>query len=167
MREVPSVLKLQSLAASLIQIAREKNITLGTAESCTGGMIASTITDVSGASAVFYGGVVSYDNSVKANLLGVSEETLSTCGAVSHETAEQMSRGALNALGVTISVAVTGLAGPGGATAGKPVGLVYVSTSRKGGETVVRENHFEGNRTEIRLQTVATALEMLLSACND
>ncbi len=164
MRKIPSVLSINTLAETLVTLAREKNITFGTAESCTGGMISAAVTGVSGASAVFYGGVVSYDNSVKRGLLGVKEETLSTVGAVSPETAKEMSMGAAKALSVDFAVSVTGIAGPGGGTPTKPVGLVYISTASKNGVIAVKENRFDGNREEIRLQSVEAALTMLIHA---
>ena len=138
----------------------EKHLTFGTAESCTGGLIAANITDVPGASAAFFGGVVSYDNSVKHNLLSVRNETLERFGAVSKETAEEMAKGALRALGVDLSVSVTGIAGPGGGTPKKPVGLVYIAAASKNG-VIVTENHFEGDREAVRLQTAEKALMLL------
>ncbi len=173
MRKISALqLSIAERAAELVALANEKNTTLGTAESCTGGLIAASITDISGASAVFYGGVVSYSNSVKAGLLGVEEEILAAHGAVSAETAVQMAWGAVSALGVDHAVAVTGIAGPGGGTPEKPVGLVYIATASAidkkdgiwSGNTNVTENHFEGDRAEVRLQTVEKALSMLLSA---
>ena len=158
---MPSLqLNIQTLAKESVSLALEKHLTFGTAESCTGGLIAASITDISGASAAFFGGVVSYDNSVKHALLGVRTETLASFGAVSKETAEEMAKGALTALGVDISVAVTGIAGPTGGTPTKPVGLVYIASASKKGVTVT-ENHFEGDREAVRLQTVEKALLLL------
>ncbi len=153
-------LNIQTLAKKSVSLCLEKNLTFGTAESCTGGLIAASITDISGASAAFFGGVVSYDNSVKQGLLGVKTETLDRFGAVSKETAEEMAKGALRALGVDLSVAVTGIAGPGGGTPKKPVGLVYIAVASKNGVTVT-ENHFSGDREAVRLQTVEKALMLL------
>ncbi len=164
MRKIPALLRSSSLAERLVTLAREKNVTFGTAESCTGGLISAAVTDISGASAVFYGGIVSYDNSIKRNLLGVKEETLSTVGAVSAETAMQMSEGAVRALAVDFAVSVTGIAGPGGGTPTKPVGLVYISTASKNGTITVKEHHFDGDREEVRHKTVEAALTMLISA---
>ena len=158
---MPSLqLNIQTLAKETVSLCLEKQITFGTAESCTGGLISASITDVPGASAAFFGGVVSYDNSVKSGLLGVRSETLETFGAVSKETAEEMAQGVLRTLGVDFSVAVTGIAGPGGGTPTKPVGLVYISVASKNG-VVVTENHFSGNRESVRLQTVKKALSLL------
>ena len=165
MREIPALqLSIKELAASLVRLCTEKNVTFGTAESCTGGLIGAAVTDVPGASAVFWGGVVSYDNRVKERVLGVRGETLATVGAVSEETACQMARGARSVLGTNFAVAVTGIAGPGGGTPEKPVGLVYIATSDAAGGIVCRRNVFDGDRTAVRLQTVETALKMLLSA---
>ena len=153
-------LNIQTLAQSLVSLCIEKNITFGTAESCTGGLISASVTDVPGASAVFFGGVVSYDNSIKKGVLGVKEETLSAHGAVSEETAREMSYGARRVLGVDFAVSVTGIAGPGGGTAEKPVGLVYISVASSDRHTVTK-NLFSGSREDVRLQTVAKALTLL------
>ena len=153
-------LNIQTLAKKSVSLCLEKNLTFGTAESCTGGLIAASVTDIPGASAAFFGGVVSYDNSVKHGILGVQNETLKRFGAVSKETAEEMAKGALRALGVDLSVAVTGIAGPTGGTPKKPIGLVYIATASKNGVTVT-ENYFSGDREAVRLQTVAKALSLL------
>ena len=144
----------------MVSLCIEKNITFGTAESCTGGLISASVTDVPGASAVFFGGIVSYDNRVKSGVLGVKNETLCAHGAVSEETAGEMSCGARRVLGVDFAVSVTGIAGPGGGTKEKPVGLVYISVASPE-TTVVTKNLFTGNREEVRLQTVAKALSLL------
>ena len=157
-------MSVNALAEALVSLARKKNVTFGTAESCTGGLISAAITGVSGASTVFYGGIVSYANSIKAGLLDVRKETLASFGAVSPETAREMSMGALKALSVDFAVSVTGIAGPGGGTPKKPVGLVYISVASKNGTITVKENHFDGDREEVRRQTVETALTMLISA---
>ena len=158
---MPSLqLNIQTLAQSLVSLCLEKNITFGTAESCTGGLISASVTDVPGASAVFFGGIVSYDNSVKSGVLGVKNETLCAHGAVSEETAGEMSLGARRLLGVDYAVSVTGIAGPGGGTKEKPVGLVYISVATPRNITVTK-NLFSGNREEVRLQTVAKALSLL------
>ena len=158
---MPSLqLNIQTLAKESVSLCLEKHLTFGTAESCTGGLIAAAVTDISGASAAFFGGVVSYDNSVKHRLLGVRTETLESFGAVSRETAEEMAKGALRALGVGLSVAVTGIAGPTGGTPTKPVGLVYIAVASENG-VIVTENHFSGGREAVRLQTVERALALL------
>ena len=114
------------LSNKLSEILKERGLTISTAESCTGGLVAKTITDISGVSEVYYGSVVSYDNSVKENVLGVKKETLDTVGAVSAETASQMAMGVKACLKTDIGISTTGIAGPGGATPGKPVGTVYI-----------------------------------------
>ena len=162
---MPSLqLNVSTLAKETVSECIEKKATFGTAESCTGGLISASVTNVAGASAVFFGGIVSYDNSVKEKLLGVPAQTLAEKGAVSPETARAMSAGARLALGVDYAVAVTGFAGPsGGSTPDKPVGLVYVSVASENGVTVT-ENHFSGDRESVRLQTVEKALMLLLEA---
>ena len=121
-----------------IEKLKEKGLTFACAESCTGGLIAKRIVDISGCSEVFLGGAVTYANSAKEKMLGVSPETLAAHGAVSEETAVEMARGIRNSLGADIAVSVTGIAGPGGGTAEKPVGTVFVGLSTKDGETVKR-----------------------------
>ena len=161
---MPSLqLNVSTLAKETVSECIEKKATFGTAESCTGGLISASVTDVAGASAVFFGGIVSYDNSIKEKLLGVPAQILAEKGAVSPETAGAMSAGARRALGVDYAVAVTGIAGPGGGTPSKPVGLVYVSVASENDVTVT-ENHFSGDREAVRLQTVEKSLTLLLEA---
>lgn len=132
-----------------------------TAESCTGGQISKTVTDLAGVSAVFFGGVVSYANEIKEKLLGVCHETLEKYGAVSEQTAAEMATGAVRALGTDFSVAVTGIAGPDGGSEEKPVGLVYIACADKNGNVKVTKNLFSGDRKAVRDQTTKTALQML------
>ena len=122
-------------AEKLVTVLTEKKMTCATAESCTGGGVGYTITSVSGASAVFWGGVISYDNSVKRDVLGVPEEVLATKGAVSSECAAAMAAGARRLLKTDLAVSLTGIAGPGGGTAEKPVGLVWFGLSGPSGTT--------------------------------
>ena len=110
------------------------------------------------------GGIVSYDNRVKHEVLGVKEETLCEFGAVSSETAEEMALGAVRVLGTSLAVSVTGIAGPGGGTPEKPVGTVWLAVASKDGQFVCRHEQFRGSRDEIRAQTVASALDLLLFA---
>ena len=145
----------------LISILRSKGATVSLAESCTGGLIASRITDVPGASEVFLGSTVTYSNESKERLLGVDHQTLLEHGAVSEDTAREMAIGACKVYGSDYSAAVTGIAGPGGATDEKPVGLVFISVS-DGSRTVVSRNNFIGNRQEIRDQTTDAAIDMLV-----
>lgn len=114
------------LCETLINKLKEKKLTLSCAESCTGGLIAKSITDIPGCSDVFYGGVVSYDNIVKIGILGVKNETLNEYGAVSFQTAKEMALGVKRACSTDIGISTTGIAGPGGGTQEKPVGTVYI-----------------------------------------
>ena len=148
------------MARKVIEVAAEKGIMLGTAESITGGMIASALTGVPGASHVLMGGIVSYDPRIKHELLGVTEEVLSSVGAVSELCARQMALGAQSQLGVAIAVSATGLAGPGGGTPETPVGTVYLAIAGKGEPKVVRKA-YRGGRQTIRRKTARTALEMI------
>lgn len=134
---------------------------LSTAESCTGGLMAARLTDLPGTSEIFVGGVVSYHNEVKENLLGVRNATLETFGAVSEETAIEMAEGVRKALNTEYGVGITGIAGPGGATPEKPVGLVYIAVAGPEGGEVTR-NVFDGDRTAVREQSVDKAFHMLL-----
>lgn len=154
--------KIASLAEQL-KNASSEGLTFGTAESCTGGLIAASITSVPGSSAYFYGGIVSYDNSVKRNVLGVPAEVLATAGAVSGECAAAMADGARRLLGVTFAVSVTGIAGPDGGSPEKPVGTVWfgLSTPRN---TRAEARRFDGGRAAVRAQTVVHALELLVQA---
>ena len=134
---------------------------LATAESLTGGGIGAAITGVSGASAVYAGGIISYTNEIKHRLLGVPIELLDTLGAVSGPVARAMALGAREALQADVAVSVTGLAGPGGDEFGHPVGTVFIGYAD--GETALfRECHFTGDREQVRSQTVAAALELIL-----
>lgn len=137
-------------------------ITVGTAESCTGGNVAHSITRVAGSSAYFLGGIVSYANSVKHGVLGVSEAVLENPGAVSDPCARAMAEGARRVLGTSISVATTGIAGPGGATPFKPVGLVYIAIAAEGLPTRVEEHHFCGDRASVIAASTTRALELLV-----
>jgi nicotinamide-nucleotide amidase len=132
--------------------------TLVTAESCTGGWIAKTITDVSGSSGWFDCGMVAYSYEAKQGLLGVRPETLIRHGAVSEETVLEMVSGALIHSGAGVGVAVTGIAGPSGGTPDKPVGTVWIAWKRRGGYPVMKQFHFAGDRDAVRRQTVAAAL---------
>ncbi|MDE5909111.1 MAG: CinA family protein [Lachnospiraceae bacterium] len=139
---------------------KEKGWQVTCAESCTGGMIASTLVNVAGVSDVFMESYVTYANASKHKLIGVREETLKTWGAVSRQVAEQMAQGAAKSASAQAAVAVTGIAGPDGGTPEKPVGLVYIGCFVNG-RTWVTENHFTGNRMEIRRKTTQAALTLL------
>ena len=149
----------QSLSAKVLTALAGKR--LATAESLTGGGIGQAITSVSGASAVFAGGVISYTNEVKHGVLGVPAEILDTCGAVSAPVAKAMAEGARRVIGADVAVAVTGLAGPDGDEFGNPVGTVFVGYADEN-NAFAREYHFEGDRASVREQTVCAALELIL-----
>ena len=151
------------LAHEIVAVATEKGVTVSTAESLTGGMIGSIITSVPGSSAVYKGGIVSYTNEVKHAQLGVAQEDLDTFGAVSEPVALQMAQGARNALGSTIGVSVTGLAGPDGDEFGNPVGTVWIGLSTDV-STDARKCLFEGNRQIIRFNTSIEALRLIRDA---
>ena len=142
-------------------LERLKGKTLVTAESLTGGGIGAALTAVSGSSAVYKGGIVSYTNEVKHNILGVSYDTLSEFGAVSAQTAAEMAIGARKLLGADVAVSVTGLAGPGGDEFGNSVGTVFVGYCDPH-ITEVKEYHFTGDRESVRNQTIQAALEIIL-----
>lgn len=134
---------------------------LATAESLTGGGIGQALTSVSGASAVFAGGVISYTNEVKHRVLGVPVEILNSCGAVSAPVAKAMAEGARRIIGADVAVAVTGLAGPDGDEFGNPVGTVFIGYA-DGHTAFAREYHFSGDRSDVREQTICAALELVL-----
>jgi len=148
-------------AEILVTALKKKGLKFTTAESCTGGLISGAITDVAGASAVFDGGVCAYANRIKTALLGVPEKTLGTVGAVSAATAAAMARGARTLTGADIAVSVTGIAGPDGGTAEKPVGTVYIAAATAEG-VLVRRYNFSGDRATIRAKTVSAALRLAL-----
>ena len=154
---------LLSDAGNLVAFLRSKGLTLCAAESCTGGMIGSTITSVPGASDVFLGSAVTYSNDSKVRILKVSQITLESYGAVSEQTAKEMAYGSKKVFKGDLAVAVTGIAGPGGGTPEKPVGLVYIAVT-DGFIFKVTRNLFEGDRQSVREQTVQKALEMLKEA---
>lgn len=141
---------------------KERKATLATAESCTGGWVSQAITSVSGSSAVFECGFVTYSNDAKQRLLGVSADTLSTFGAVSAETAQAMAEGALTHSSATVSVSVTGIAGPDGGTPDKPVGTVWFGWAMRGQATLTGHQCFEGDREAIRAQAVVYVLDGLI-----
>ena len=138
-----------------------RSLTLVTAESCTGGLIGHLMTGQAGSSEYSLGGVISYSNELKMKLLGVQEQTLVDRGAVSPETALEIARGARKRLGADIGVSVTGIAGPGGGTATKPVGLTYVGVSTPWGD-LVREYRWKGDREKNKLDSARAALEQVI-----
>jgi len=150
----------EDLAAAVLSLALRRGVQLALAESCTGGLVASRITEVPGSSAAFAGAVVAYSNRAKADLLEVAEDTLSAHGAVSAEVAEQMARGACARFGADLAVSVTGVAGPDGGSADKPVGLVWFGIAGLGQTVSVRRNLY-GDRHGIRERASVTALDLL------
>jgi nicotinamide-nucleotide amidase len=151
-------------ARDLLAVARGKNIRIATAESCTGGLIAGLLTEIPGSSDVVERGFVTYSNQAKEDLLGVPAELLHAHGAVSEPVCRAMAEGALKHSLAQLSVAVTGIAGPGGGSAEKPVGLVYIAAARLGGEVLAREYRFgDIGRAQVRLRTVEEALALLRS----
>ena len=138
----------------------EKNFTIACAESCTGGLLTSKLTDVAGSSAYVKGAVVSYTNEIKNKILHVNEETLEKFGAVSEQTATEMAANVRQIFNTNIGVSITGIAGPGGGTSEKPVGTVYIGVSDSNGEKIQRFQ-FGGTRTEIKEKSVESALKMI------
>ena len=152
-----------TVAEKLVELLKARGLTCATAESCTGGGVGSAITAVPGSSAVFLGGVISYANEVKRDVLGVSDRDLQTVGAVSPEVAAQMADGARKLLKADLAVSLTGIAGPDGGSAEKPVGLVWFGLSTASG-TRTEKVIFSGDRAQVRAQAVIHALGMLTIA---
>lgn len=155
--------EIEALARAVVTRARDAGWMIATAESCTGGLVAGAITQVAGSSAMLDRGFVTYSNAAKTSLLDVPDEILETYGAVSRQTAEAMAAGALTRAGVDLAVAITGVAGPGGGSPEKPVGLVHFATATREG-VLWREARFgELGREAVRTAAVRQALEMLLA----
>ncbi|MFF0949455.1 CinA family protein [Rhizobium leguminosarum] len=153
-----------STAETIIRDFTAAGLMISTAESCTGGLIAGALTEISGSSAVVDRGFVTYTNTAKMEMLGVQAETLLRFGAVSEETARQMVHGALFRSRAEIAVAVTGIAGPGGGSAEKPVGLVHLAAKSRAGTLIHRQMLYgDIGRSEVRVATIRTALEMVRS----
>jgi nicotinamide-nucleotide amidase len=164
---VPTDAELRTWAEQIASDMQARRLVLVTAESCTGGWIAKALTDLSGSSAWFDGGIVSYSNAAKESLLGVRRETLERTGAVSQETALEMVSGVLDRFGAGVAVAVTGIAGPTGGSPEKPVGTVWIGWKRRGLEARARLFHFDGDREAVRRQTVAAALSGIREMLTD
>ena len=150
-------------AGAVLGAARAANLRIATAESCTGGLIAANLTDIPGSSESYERGFVTYSNDSKTELLGVPADLIAEHGAVSELVAGAMAEGALAHSHADIAVAVTGIAGPGGDSPEKPVGLVYIAAARRDEEVLVERHQFPGDRTAVRQSTVQRALELLLS----
>lgn len=146
---------------AVLEACRKAGLRLAVAESCTGGLVAGLLTAVAGSSDVVERGFVVYTNEAKQELLGVPAALLETVGAVSEEVARAMAEGALKQSNAQISVAVTGIAGPGGGTEEKPVGLVHIAAARDGAETLLESHVFDGGRDAVRMQSVAAALALV------
>jgi nicotinamide-nucleotide amidase len=154
--------KLAGKAEKLLAACREKKLKIATAESCTGGLIAMALTDIPGSSDVFERGFVTYSNESKIEMLGVDAALIKKHGAISREVSEAMARGAVARSNADLAVAVTGIAGPTGGTAKKPVGLVYIAAaSRHYPDAIVIKNIFKGNRAAVRMKSAGKALATL------
>jgi nicotinamide-nucleotide amidase len=154
--------EIEAAATALLDLCKSKKLMVATAESCTGGLVAGALTDIAGSSAVVDRGFVTYTNEAKHQMLGVPNATIERHGAVSRETAEAMVRGALGHADADLAVSITGIAGPGGGTAEKPVGLVHFAAASRGGDLIHRERRFgDIGRGEVRRRSVLQALSML------
>lgn len=151
-------------ATDLLERLRARGLRLATAESCTGGLIAAALTHVAGSSDVLDRGFVTYSNDAKSELLGVPAELIVACGAVSEPVARRMAQGALERSSADIAVSVTGVAGPGGGSAEKPVGTVWFGLARRGGTERTERLVFDGDRGAVRLATVRHAFTLILRA---
>ncbi|MBQ7198120.1 MAG: CinA family protein [Selenomonadaceae bacterium] len=154
-----------NLEIELGKLLTAKNLTIACAESCTGGLLTSRLTDVSGSSAYVQGSIVSYSNEIKNSVLKVQAETLKNFGAVSEQTARQMSANVRELFKTDIGVGVTGIAGPSGGTAEKPVGTVYISVSDSR-QIIVKLFNFSGSRSEIKNQACEAAMQMVIDVVN-
>jgi nicotinamide-nucleotide amidase len=150
-----------ALSEAALAACRARGWRVATAESCTGGLVAAALTAIAGSSDVVERGLVTYSNRAKQELLGVPPETIAAHGAISAETAAAMAQGAVVRAGVDLAVSTTGVAGPGGGTAQKPVGLVYLAVARKNGAARVERRVFAGDRAAVRRGALALALELL------
>ncbi len=152
---------LLKIVEDLLESYRRAGLKIATAESCTGGLVVASLTEVAGSSDVVERGFVTYSNAAKSELLGVSADLIAGSGAVSADVAEAMAVGALSYSAADVAVSVTGVAGPGGATADKPVGLVYLGACRRGARPMHERHVFSGDRAAIRRASVAAALDLL------
>ncbi|WP_458096592.1 CinA family protein [Roseomonas sp. WA12] len=150
----------RALAIELLYLLRSTGLTVVTAESCTGGLVSAALTGVPGSSESVLGGLITYSNKMKTALLGVPEEVLARVGAVSEDCARAMAVGALRASGADLALSLTGIAGPGGGSAEKPVGLVYIGGALRGGAPVVQRHVFPGDRDAVREASVEAALRL-------
>ncbi len=159
--------KQRRLAAQVLAACRARGLLIATAESCTGGLVSGRLTAVAGSSSVVDRAFVTYTNEAKTDMLGVAPDLFETKGAVSEDVARAMAEGAIGNSNAALAVAITGIAGPGGGTAEKPVGLVHFATALKGGETRHERHRYGGDREFVRERAVETALRMLLALALD
>jgi nicotinamide-nucleotide amidase len=152
----------EKLASELLDICKKENIKISTAESCTGGMVAAAITDISGASEVFDRGFVTYSNRAKTEMLGVPADLITSEGAVSEKVAIKMAEGAIINSTAQLSISITGIAGPGGGTENKPVGLVYISSKYADNPAECIKHIFQGDRRKIRQEASKNAIILAL-----
>jgi nicotinamide-nucleotide amidase len=155
---------LRTLATAVLDVCRARKLRLATAESCTGGMVAAALTDIAGSSDVVERGLVTYSNEAKSELLGIPSTIIKKHGAVSAEVAGAMATGALAHAPVDLAVGITGIAGPGGGSLEKPVGLVWFGIAAKGAGANTESRVFPGDRAAVRIAATRHALELLLSA---
>ena len=158
--------EINNRASSILKLCKKKCVTIVTAESCTGGLIAGCLTEIPGSSSVIDGGFVTYSNQAKMSMLSVKLEQLDQYGAVSEEVARSMAEGALGSSKADIAIACTGVAGPGGATNTKPIGLVHLSCALKKHPTLHKSYNFSGERSTIRLATVKAAFGLIEAQLN-
>jgi nicotinamide-nucleotide amidase len=151
-------------ARDLLAVLAQRGRTLATAESCTGGLIAAALTAIAGSSSVVMAGFVTYSNAAKMRMVGVRADSLALHGAVSEAVAREMAEGALACAEVDLALSCTGIAGPGGATPGKPVGLVFIGCARRDAPTAVERHVFAGDRAAVRAASVAAALSLAARA---
>lgn len=158
---------IRTRAARLIDLLRSRGEMIATAESCTGGLIAAALTDIAGSSDAVFGGYVTYDNRAKIEMIGVDEALIERWGAVSESVARAMADGARETADVEVSLAVTGIAGPGGGSAEKPVGLVYLACATAGGTRVIEKRFGDIGRQRVREATVIAALDLALDCIGE
>jgi nicotinamide-nucleotide amidase len=156
-----------AISEAVLDACRGASLRVATAESCTGGMVAAALTDVAGSSDVVDRGFVTYSNEAKAEMLGVPMPLIEEHGAVSEPVARAMAEGAIARSRADLAVGITGVAGPGGGTAEKPVGLVHFASARRGGDTRTEHHVFEGDRAAVRRASALRALEMLLERARE
>ena len=152
----------ETLEIQVGDLLRANGWTIGAAESCTGGLVMHRLTNIPGSSDYVEGGIVSYSNDIKRDVLGVRQETLDAYGAVSEETASEMARGAQRVLGVNVAVSITGIAGPGGGSAEKPVGLTYIGLATPDGRVIVQRHVWSGDREAVKAASAEAALQLVL-----